>query len=156
MWFRSWRSLGYVWWKCTQAVLGFQSTLVKHEHMLFPPACGSPLKTEDLPSMPRSWCLLSITGLAALGSAKWYGTPSEASIIRQISPGWVIFLQPESTLSSLSGTMNLATGVFRWTLNSWHIMQCYAYIVTRRIGFWELGYWTSRLQELWGKILKML
>jgi len=50
---------------------GHKSTPVKHKHVLFPPACNSPLITEDLPGMPCRWCLLSITGLAALGSAKW-------------------------------------------------------------------------------------
>jgi hypothetical protein len=72
---------------------GHKNTAVKHKHMLFPPAESSPLMTEDLLGMPRSWCLLSITGLAALGLAKRYGTPSEASIIGQISPCWIIFLQ---------------------------------------------------------------
>jgi hypothetical protein len=63
-------------------------------NMLIPPACSSPLMSEDLPGMPRSWCLLSITGLAALA-------PSEASTTRQLSPGWVIFLQPARRASVL-------------------------------------------------------
>ncbi len=75
---------------------GHKSTPVKHETMLFLSSCSSPFITEYLLSMPRSWSLLSITSLAALGSATRYGTPSEASIIRQISHGWVIFLQPAS------------------------------------------------------------
>ncbi len=44
--------------------------------------------------MSRSWCLLSITGLAALGMAKRYGTSFKAYIIRQIPHDWVIFLLP--------------------------------------------------------------
>jgi hypothetical protein len=47
-------SIGYESRMCTQAVQGgllrgHQSTPVKHKHMLFPPACSSPLITEDLP-----------------------------------------------------------------------------------------------------------
>jgi hypothetical protein len=42
--------------------------------------------------MPRSWCLLSITGLAALGSSKLFG---------MLSSGWVIFLQPARQASVL-------------------------------------------------------
>jgi hypothetical protein len=70
--------------------------------MSFPPDRSSPLITEDLPDMTRSWCLLSITGLAPL--ARLSGTdrtPSEASIIRQISPSSIIFLQPAMRASVL-------------------------------------------------------
>ncbi len=62
-----------------QDVQGFlpgvqKSTPVKHKHMLFPSSCSLPLITEDLPGMPLSRCLLSITGLAAPGSAQLSGT----------------------------------------------------------------------------------
>ncbi len=33
---------------------GFPSTPIKHKHMLFPPACSSPLITEDLPACPAA------------------------------------------------------------------------------------------------------
>jgi hypothetical protein len=61
--------------------------------MLLPPACSSPLITEDLPGMLRNWCFThSIPGIAALGLVKLYETPPEASFVTQI---WVIlFSQP--------------------------------------------------------------
>jgi hypothetical protein len=74
------------------------------KHMPFPPDRSSPFVTEDLPDMTRSWSLLSITGLAPL--ARLSGTDrtpsdSEASIIRKISPGSIIFLQPAMRASVL-------------------------------------------------------
>ncbi len=76
--------------------LGVIRALQSNINICYPPQLGAPhLSLKDLPGMPRSWCLLSITGLAALVTAKHYGTPSEAYIIRQIwSAAWVIFLQP--------------------------------------------------------------
>ncbi len=46
--------------KCTQAVQGgllggHKSTPVKHKHILFPPACSSPLITKALPGSWSDW-----------------------------------------------------------------------------------------------------
>ncbi len=52
--------MGYESQKCTQAVQsgllgGHKSTPVKHKHMLFPPACSSPLITETMPGSWSDW-----------------------------------------------------------------------------------------------------
>jgi hypothetical protein len=60
--------------------VSFRSNPVKHIYMLFPPSCSSLL--EDLPVMPRSWCLLSTTGLEGLNCANG----CEASIISKTPP----------------------------------------------------------------------
>ncbi len=84
-WFRSWRSVEYIWWKCMQAIQGFllgghKSPPVKHKHVLSPPA-KLPLITEDLPG----WAPVGVyfdNQFNSSGLVGWAAVPSSANLAR--------------------------------------------------------------------------
>jgi hypothetical protein len=68
---------------------------VKHKHTIRPSLQLPAYNWRSAgPGMSRSWCFLSITGLAALGSAKRYGTLKHPSSAKSRPAGSFSFSQP--------------------------------------------------------------
>ncbi len=68
------------------AFWGVIRTLLSNINIYYPPSLQLPAYNRRSAGIRRSWCLLSITSLVALGSANQYGTPSKASIISKTCP----------------------------------------------------------------------
>ncbi len=107
-----------------QAVQGFlpgghRSTPVKYKHMLFglfPPSLRLPTynRRSARHASQQVFTFHNRFSSSGLGSAKRYRTLYEVSIIRQISPGWVIFLQPIGQASVVSLAFGLIGYICFW------------------------------------------
>jgi hypothetical protein len=119
-------SIGYKSWKLTHACQGgllggHKRAPVRHNKHAIPPACSSPLCNNWRSAwLGRSWCLLLITSLAALGwaKAKQYGTSSEASATKRATACY----QPvQATWCAMPNTYvcwSVLEKLSEWNLNS--------------------------------------